>query len=412
MPDVIVVGAGAAGLMAAGTAAYRGLDVWLVEKNSKPGKKLQITGKGRCNLTNDCTVQEFLENVPTNPQFLYGALTRFSPADTKTFFEGLGVPLKTERGRRVFPQSDQAEDVVKALTGWVESGGVSIVRGSVCRLLTRAGKAAGVQLTDGRRIEAHQVILCCGGASYPATGSTGAGFQIAQQAGHTIRPLCPSLVPLNCAGEDCGLMAGLTLRNVACKFYDCVKKKVIHEEFGEMSFRPFGVGGPIILSGSAHLRNMSVGRYRIDVDLKPALSPEKLDARLVRDLQERSNQTIVHSLPALLPRQMIHAAVYRSGIPPQTRCGEITREQRRVFGKLLKQFSFTVTGFRPLKEAIVTSGGVAVNEISPQTMQSKIISGLYIAGEMLDVDAYTGGYNLQIAFSTGRLAGENVQVRE
>lgn len=408
-PDVVVVGAGAAGLMAAGTAAHRGLTVWLVEKNAQTGKKLAITGKGRCNLTNDCSVQEFLENVPTNPRFLYGALNRFSPEDTKAFFEGLGVPLKTERGRRVFPQSDKAEDIVNALTDWAVDGGVSIIRGSVSRLLTRAGRAAGVRLSDGREIEAQQVVLCCGGASYPTTGSTGAGYKIAAEAGHTIHPLYPSLVPLTCAGEECRDMMGLSLRNISCRFYDCVKKKVIHEEFGEMLFTHFGVSGPVILSASAHLRNMAAGRYRIEIDLKPALSPEKLDARLIRDLGEHPNRAFANSLTALLPHKLIPIAVKHSGIDPQTKCSEVTRVQRHAFGELLKNFPFTVTGFRPIEEAIVTSGGVAVNEVDPKTMQSKKIPGLYFAGEMLDVDAYTGGYNLQIAFATGHMAGENVQ---
>lgn len=408
IPDAVVVGAGAAGLMAAGVAAQRGLNVWLIEKNAQPGKKLQITGKGRCNLTNDCTLQEFLENVPTNPRFLYGALTRFLPEDTKAFFEGLGVPLKTERGRRVFPQSDKAADVVQALTHWTAQNGVTMIRGSVERILTRAGRAAGVQMTDGRRVDCENVILCCGGVSYPETGSTGVGFRIAEQAGHTIHPLCPSLVPLTCSGEDCCAMKGLTLRNVGLRVYDCVKKKVIHEEFGEMSFKHYGVAGPIILSASAHMRGMAADRYRLDVDLKPALSAEKLDARMQRDIRANPGEDFSHALTLLLPHQMIATTVRRSEIPPQLKCSEVTREQRRSLGALLKQFSFVVTGFRPIEEAIVTSGGVAVNEIDPRTMQSKKVPGLYFAGEMLDVDAYTGGYNLQIAFSTGHLAGESV----
>lgn len=411
-PDVIVVGAGAAGLLAAGTAAHRGLSVWLIEKNAQAGKKLEITGKGRCNVTNACSVQTFLENVPTNPRFLYGALSRFSPEDTMAFFESLGVPLKTERGRRVFPQSDKADDIVQALTGWVQNGGVSVLRGSAAKLLLRAGKAAGVRLSDGREVEAGQVILCCGGASYPATGSTGAGYKLAAEVGHTVTPLYPSLVPLTCEGDTCRELMGLSLRNVACRFYDCEKKKYVHEEFGEMLFTHFGVSGPIILSASAHLRGMKQGRYRMEIDLKPALSPEKLDARLVRDWSERASRSFSNSLTALLPHKLIPVAVRRSGIVPQTKCSEITRVQRRAFGELLKNFSFSITGFRPLEEAIVTSGGVSVKEVDPKTMQSKKVSGLYFAGELLDVDAYTGGYNLQIAFSTGRLAGESVQPLE
>ncbi|MDD3260978.1 MAG: NAD(P)/FAD-dependent oxidoreductase [Oscillospiraceae bacterium] len=408
-PDVIVVGAGAAGLMAAGTAAHRGLQVWLVEKNTQPGKKLAITGKGRCNLTNNCTVQEFLENVPTNPRFLYGALSRFAPADTMAFFEGLGVPLKTERGRRVFPQSDKAADIVKALSGWALGSGVSMVRGSVSRVLTRAGRAAGVQLSDGRRIEAKQVVLCCGGSSYPATGSNGSGCWLAAQAGHSVTPLRPSLVPLNCAGEECRKMMGLSLRNVSCTFYDCTAKKEVYQDFGEMLFTHFGISGPIILSASTRLRNMAVGRYRLDIDLKPALSPEKLDARLLRDISQHPARAFSNALVSLLPHKLIPVAVKRSEISPLTRCCDITREERLALGALLKKFSFTITGFRPIEEAIVTSGGVAVREVDPKTMQSKKVPGLFIAGEMLDVDAYTGGYNLQIAFATGRAAGDNVQ---
>ncbi len=408
-PDVLVVGAGAAGLMAAGTAASRGLTVWLAEKNAAPGKKLGITGKGRCNLTNDCIIPLFLENVPTNPRFLYGALNRFSPADTKAFFEGLGVPLKTERGRRVFPQSDKASDIVDALTNWVTQTGVYTIRGSAERLLTRAGHAAGVQMSDGRRIEAKQVILCCGGASYSSTGSNGSGYRIAAEAGHTILPLKPSLVPLTCAGEECRDMMGLSLRNVSCTFYDNVRKKEVHREFGEMLFTHFGVSGPIILSASAHLREMSVGRYRMDIDLKPALSLEKLDARLLRDISAHPARAFSNALTDLLPHKLIPVVVQRSGIPAFTKCGEITREQRHDLIHLLKAFSFTITGSRPLEEAIVTSGGVSTKEVDPRTMQSKKIPGLYFAGEILDVDGYTGGYNLQIAFSTGRVAGENVQ---
>lgn len=411
--DVLVVGAGAAGLMAAGTAAQRGLTVWMVDKNAKPGRKLRITGKGRCNLTNRCTVAEFLEHVPTNPRFLYGALNRFTPADCMAFFEGLGVPLKTERGRRVFPVSDRADDVADALARFALDAGVTLLRGSVARLLTRAGHIDGCLLSDGRRIEATQVILACGGASYPATGSNGAGFRLAAGVGHTIHPLRPSLVPLSCVGEDataCAGMMGLTLRNIGFSVYDTQRRRVLCEDFGELSFCQDGLTGPVVLSASARLKDAKPGRYRGDIDLKPALSPEKLDARLLRDWSAQPRRPFGEALGALLPRNLIPETLRRAGIPAQTPSSDITRPQRRALGALLKQFSFSIAGLHPIEEAIVTAGGVSVQEVDPKTMQSNRVPGLYLAGEMLDVDAYTGGYNLQIAFATGRLAGESVSV--
>lgn len=407
-PDLVVVGAGAAGLMAAGTAARRGLTVWLVEKNAKPGRKLAITGKGRCNLTNNCTVQEFLTHVPTNPRFLYSALSRFTPQDCMALFEDLGVPLKTERGRRVFPVSDSAQDVVQALTQYALDAGVLLLRGSARQLLLRAGRATGVQLSDGRRVEGGALLLCCGGASYPATGSNGAGYRLAQQAGHSVTPLRPSLVPLVCEGTDCRDLMGLSLRNVSLCLWDCQKKARVHEELGELLFTHFGLSGPIALSASAHLRDMAPGRYRAEIDLKPGLTLDKLDARLQRDFGERPNRAFANSLGALLPHKLIPVVVRRAGIPPQTPCNALTRAQRHAFGALLKQLPFEVQGFRPLEEAIVTAGGVDVREVDPRSMQSKRLPGLYFAGEILDVDGYTGGYNLQIAFATGRAAGESV----
>lgn len=405
MTDVLVIGGGAAGMMAAGTAAQNGCSVCLVEKNSRLGRKIRITGKGRCNLTNDCDVQTMIASVPNNGRFLYSAVTQFSPHDTMRFFESFGLLLKVERGNRVFPQSDHAQDVVDALSGFLERTGVQTITGEVKSLLLQAGSVHGVKLHDGTVLEAKTVIVCCGGESYPGTGSTGDGYRLARQAGHMVTPLRPSLVPLVAAGEDCAEMMGLALKNVSLSVQDCVKKKQIYEDFGEMLFTHFGLSGPIVLSASAHMRDMSPGRYRVSVDLKPALSPEQLDARIQRDFELNHNRDFANSLGALLPRKLIPVAVRRSGISAEMKCNQITREMRRSFAELLKNFCFTVTDFRPIAEAIVTSGGVKVSEINPKTMESKLIGGLYFAGEVIDVDAYTGGFNLQIAFSTGRLAG-------
>ena len=402
--DLIVVGGGAAGMMAAGTAGELGLNVILIEKNARPGRKLGITGKGRCNLTNNCSVQDVIAAVPTNPRFLYGAVSRFAPQDTMAFFEGLGVPLKTEWGRRVFPQSDRAGDIIDALTRFLREHHVKILQGEARKLLIEEGGVRGVVLRDGTELLAPKVIVACGGASYPGTGSTGDGYRLARQAGHSVLPLRPSLVPLVEQGGDCARMQGLALKNAAVRVYE--RQKLIYEDFGELLFTHFGVSGPVVLSASSHMRRMEPGVYRLEIDLKPALPPEKLDARLQRDLEENSNKDFINSLGALLPRKMIPILVERSGIPPETKCNAITREQRRDFAALLKGFSVNIQGFRPIEEAIVTSGGVNVREINPKTMESKLVHGLYFAGEVLDVDAYTGGFNLQIAFATGRLAAQ------
>lgn len=402
--DLIVVGGGAAGMMAAGTAGELGLNVILIEKNARPGRKLGITGKGRCNLTNNCSVQDVIAAVPTNPRFLYGAVSRFAPQDTMAFFEGLGVPLKTERGRRVFPQSNRAGDIIDALTRFLREHHVKILQGEARKLLIEEGGVRGVVLRDGTELLAPKVIVACGGASYPGTGSTGDGYRLARQAGHSVLPLRPSLVPLVEQGGDCARMQGLALKNAAVRVYE--RQKLIYEDFGELLFTHFGVSGPVVLSASSHMRRMEPGVYRLEIDLKPALPPEKLDARLQRDLEENSNKDFINSLGALLPRKMIPILVERSGIPPEIKCNAITREQRRDFAALLKGFSVNIQGFRPIEEAIVTSGGVNVREINPKTMESKLVHGLYFAGEVLDVDAYTGGFNLQIAFATGRLAAQ------
>ena len=410
--DVLVVGAGAAGMMAAGTAAKRGLSVCLLEKNRQPGRKIGITGKGRCNLTNDCGVQEFISSVTTNGRFLYGAASRFSPRDTMDFFEGLGLPLKTERGNRVFPQSDRAADVARALERFAVSSGARLTQGEAGHLMLADGRVRGVRLRGGEELSAGSVIVCCGGKSYPATGSTGDGYLFAKEAGHTVTPLRPSLVPLVARGGDCRDMMGLSLKNIAVRVFDTAAGKEVYSDFGELLFTHFGLSGPVILSASAHMRDMAPGRYRISIDLKPALSPETLDARLVREFEANRNRDFINSLSSLLPRAMIPVAVRRSGIPAQTKCNEITREMRRGFAELLKDFTVEVEAFRPIEEAVVTSGGVDVREVDPKTMQSKLVKGLYFAGEVLDVDAYTGGFNLQIAFCTGRLAGNSVGKQE
>ena len=402
--DILVVGAGAAGLMAAGYAAELGAKVCLLEKMDRPGKKLSITGKGRCNVTNNCSRDIFMDSVPGNGKFLYGAFSGFSCQDTIAFFESHGLPLKTERGNRVFPISDKAQDVVDTLVRYNEEGNVTFLKGRAVSLLQEDNTVRGVRLENGKELFAGSVILACGGASYPGTGSNGDGYRLAQEGGHSIRPLKPSLVPLVAAGEDCRDMMGLSLRNIGLSVWDNAKKKEIYRDFGELLFTHFGLSGPVILSASSHMCQMEPGRYRVDIDLKPALRPEQLDARLQRDFSQNLNRDFLNSLSALLPRKLIPVAVKRSGIPGNKKCNSITREERQRFGALLKAFSVDITGFRPIEEAIVTSGGVNVREVSPHTMESKLLPGLFFAGEMLDVDAYTGGFNLQIAFSTGRAA--------
>lgn len=406
--DLIVVGGGAAGLMAAGMAGRCGKRVLLLEKKEAPGKKLMITGKGRCNVTNRCTSQDVIAAVPTNGRFLYSALSAFSPQDTMEFFEKMGVPLKTERGERVFPQSDRAADIVDALVRFVRAQGVSMKTGeAVSKILTQEGRASGVLTKDGQEYRSKQVLIACGGSSYPGTGSNGDGIRLAKQAGHTIIPLRPSLVALRMREqEECAAMQGLALKNCAIEVYDTVKKRILYEDFGELLFTHFGLSGPVILSASAHMRDMEPNRYRITINLKPALRPEQLDARLQRDFLENKNRDFGNSLGALLPRKMISVVIARSQIPPETKCNQITRAQRMGFGALLQSLSFTVLGFRPIEEAIVTAGGVSVKEVNPKTMESKKLPGLYFAGEVLDVDAYTGGFNLQIAFATGYLAAQ------
>ena len=404
--SVIVVGGGAAGMMAAVTAARNGADVILFEKNERLGRKLRITGKGRCNVTNDCDKNEFLSNVASNSKFLFAAISRFSTSDTKEFFEECGVPLKTERGKRVFPQSDRAQDIVSALENACVEAGVRILNKRVDGLIIEDGKAIGV-VAGGANYGAGSVIVCTGGASYPKTGSSGDGYRFAKKAGHTVTEIRPSLVPLVAEGKLCARLQGLSLKNIGFKIKDKQSGKTVYEDFGEMMFTHFGITGPVVLSSSAHIDDIESGKYVALIDMKPALDTKTLDARILSDFAEYINKDFINSLDALLPQKMIPIIVGLSGIDARKKVNSITKEERESLVSLIKELEIPLVAFRPIDEAIITKGGVAVGEVSPKTMESKLIGGLYFAGEVLDLDAYTGGFNLQIAFSTAVLAGEN-----
>ncbi len=402
---VAVIGGGAAGMMAAVAAANMGADVTLFERNDRLGKKLRITGKGRCNVTNDCDRDTFLSNVPTNPRFLYSALAAFTTADTKAFFEDLGVPLKTERGNRVFPVSDKAIDIVNAMRRAVLDAGVKVVNERVTALHISDGRVCGLRTV--KPYEFDRVIICTGGKSYPLTGSDGDGYRLAADAGHTVTRLLPSLVPITCQGRTCRAMQGLSLRNVGLVIKDNASEKVVYRDFGEMMFTHFGLTGPMILSASAHLPDIAPEKYTAYIDLKPALDEKTLDARLLSDFSKYQNKDFLNSLGDLLPQKMIETVVECSGIDPRKKVNSVTAAERHALVALLKAFPVRLSGFRPIDEAIVTKGGVDTRQIKPASMESRLVSGLYFAGEVLDVDAYTGGFNLQIAFSTGHLAGES-----
>ncbi|NCC87401.1 MAG: NAD(P)/FAD-dependent oxidoreductase [Clostridia bacterium] len=407
--NIIIVGGGAAGLIAAGTAAQQGCNVTIIERNDRVGRKIMITGKGRCNVTNACTnINELIDAVPVNGRFLYSAFSHFMPTDTINFFEQLGVPIKLERGNRVFPVSDKAVDIVDALDKFIKQNHVKRIKGRVTKLIVDNDDVVGVKTQDGKELFASSVIIATGGVSYPLTGSTGDGYELAKQAGHTIIDLKPSLVPLESSSQICKDLQGLSLKNIEIKVFDTEKRKEIYSDFGEMLFTHFGVSGPLILSASSHMNEMKQGKYELLIDLKPALSHEKLDARIQRDFLNNSNKDFANSLDALLPQKMIPVIVELSGIRPTLKINQITRDMRRELVNLIKELKVPISDFRPIKEAIVTSGGVKTSEINPKTMQSKLMPSLYFAGEVIDVDAYTGGYNLQIAFSTGYLAGKSV----
>ncbi len=406
--DVAVIGGGAAGLICAGTAARYGKKVVILEKNPKCARKVMITGKGRCNLTNKSDLQQLISAVPKNGRFLYSAFSEFTPDDIIDLVEENGVPTKVERGRRVFPQSDKAVDIVDALVKYALDGGAKIINSPVIDLQSDGNKITRILLEVGA-VVADDVVIATGGASYPTTGSTGDGYRFAEKLGHTITPLLPSLVPITVEQGYAAQMQGLSLKNVKVTAVDNDKKgKIIFEDFGEMLFTHFGLSGPIILSMSAHLKNMQKGRYEVFIDMKPALDEKTLDLRLQRDFEKNANKIFQNSLSELLPSKMIPVIVRLSGIPATAKVNQITKEQRQKLGSLIKKLPFTITGFRPISEAIVTSGGVSVKEIEPKTMKSKLIDNLYFAGEVIDVDAYTGGFNLQIAFSTGYVAGKSI----
>ena len=401
---VAVIGAGAAGMMAAITAAEAGAEVTLFERNDRVGKKLRITGKGRCNVTNNCDNNEFLTNVPTNPRFLYASLSRFSTADTMAFFEDAGVPLKTERGKRVFPISDRAADIVGAMEKRCREAGVKIVHRRVRGLVIEDGRIRGIRY--GEIEEAFDaVIVCTGGCSYSMTGSDGDGYRFATDAGHTVTPLHPSLVPIAAEGKLCASLQGLSLKNVSLTIKMTQSGKVVYEDFGEMLFTHYGITGPLVLSASAHLSDIAPGKYEAYIDLKPALDEKTLDARILSDFSKYQNRDLINALDDLLPQKMIAPYIGLCGIDPRKKVNSITREERERMVSVLKGIRIKLVGFRPIEEAIVTRGGVSVKEIDPKTMQSKLVEGLYFAGEVLDVDAYTGGFNLQIAFSTATVAG-------
>ena len=391
-------------MMAAITAARLGGDVCLIERNPKVGRKLYITGKGRCNVTNHCAVPEVLAAVPRNGRFLYSAMSRTTPEDVEQFFQHLGVPLKVERGNRVFPASDRAADIIDALFLELRRLRVPIVNGRVEGLEVRDGAVTGVRVNGGV-LPGQAVILATGGASYPATGSTGDGYRFAAQAGHTVVPPRPSLVPLESDDPACGQMQGLSLKNVRLTVKN-QKGKIVYQEQGELLFTHFGLSGPLILSASAHMRDFEKNSYRCVIDLKPALDEATLDARLVRELTANANRDLSNLLGTLVPRLMIPVLLERTAIPADRKAHDLTKGERRRMLETLKQFSIPVRGPRPIEDAIVTAGGVKTGEVDPRTMASKKVAGLYFAGELLDVDAYTGGFNLQIAWATGRAAGE------
>lgn len=402
--DGIVIGGGPAGMFAAITAAQQGSRVLLLEANDRLGKKLLITGKGRCNVTNECTAAEVLQNIPRNSRFLYSAMDAFPPERIINFFEANGCPLKTERGNRIFPVSDKSSSVLDCLRTQLRCAGVTVQTARVRQILTDGQAVTGVK-TDTETILSDWVILSTGGVSYPATGSTGEGYAMAAALGHTVIDPVGSLVPLETDGTDCQDMQGLSLRNVGVRLTDA-KGKLLYKDFGELLFTHFGVSGPTVLSASAHLKGDGC---KLLIDLKPALDEPKLNDRILRDLEQYRNRTMENALIDLLPRSMIPVVLRKLNIQPDLQANSLKKEQRRAMVLLLKSFPVEITRKRPVAEAIITSGGIKVSEIDPKTMQSKIVPGLYFAGEIIDCDAYTGGFNLQIAWATAYAAGMAVK---
>ncbi len=405
--DVIVVGGGAAGMMAAGTAAKNGKSVLLIEKNRILGKKMLITGKGRCNITNACEeVEELIKNITKNSSFMYSSFYGFTNEDTIAFFNNLGVETKVERGNRVFPVSDKSLTVVDALVSWVKKSGVKIIHDKVLDIATENGSICGVITEKNNLIKSDSVVIATGGMSYQATGSTGDGYKFAKKLGHSVTDIVPSLVPVEVEEPWAYELMGLSLRNIEITVVN-EKNKKIYNDFGEMMFAHFGLSGPVILSASAHMRPMIEGKYRLWIDLKPALDESQLDARILKDFQKYANKDFANSLNDLLPSGLIKIIVELSGIDAHKKVNSVTKEERQKLVSLLKKVELNVKDFCPIEQAIVTSGGINVKEIDPSTMESKLVKGLFFAGEIIDVDAYTGGFNLQIAFSTGFSAGSN-----
>lgn len=407
LKKVVVIGGGAAGLMAAGTAGQCGHKVTVVETQPRPARKVMITGKGRCNVTNNTDLSGLIRSVGKNGKFLYSAFSEFTSQDTMEFFEDRGVPLKTERGNRVFPASDKSVDIVDALVAFAKEN-AEIICDRAVHVLTENGAVCGVKLESGSTLACDSVIIATGGLSYPLTGSTGDGYKIAAELGHTVTLLRPSLVGLECAEGFCTKMQGLSLRNVAVELFKNDSKKPIFSDFGELLFTHYGVSGPTILSASVLVDDVENNSYTICVDLKPALDKASLDNRLLRDFSKNNNKNFANSLDELLPKSMIPTVVSLSKIPPDCKVNQITKEQRAKLVSLLKNFTMRVTALRPIEEAVITAGGISLKEVDPTTMRSKLVAGLSFAGEILDVDACTGGFNLQIAFSTGVKAGKNI----
>lgn len=407
MRKIIIIGGGAAGLIASATAAGRGKDVTVIEKNSRPARKVMITGKGRCNVTNACfDLDDLINSVVTNKRFMYSAFSSFMPYDTIALIEEMGVPTKIERGNRVFPESDKAVDIVDALVKNAKQNGVKFVEGTVASFNTENNVIKSVNLADGTVVDGDAFAICTGGLSYQSTGSTGDGYRLAKSVGHSITDIEPALISLVASNGFVPKLQGLSLRNISIKLLD--GEKEIYSDFGEMLFTHYGVSGPVILSASSHMTHPKEHNYKIVIDLKPALDEQTLDKRIQRDFAENTNKDFINSLSKLLPNKLIPVIVKLSGIEPSEKVNQITKVQRQNLVSLLKNFTVNISDFRPINEAIITSGGVDVKEINPKTMGSKIVDNLYFAGEVIDVDAYTGGFNLQVAFSTGYLCGMNI----